>query len=159
MLDSLYENIGRKLKGFAKFYFVFETILSIISGMVLIIFNNSTFSTGFIGLIILFLGPLFSWISSWGIYGLGEAIETSQRNSDAIYEIKKELRTYYTILEKKDITQTKPNPESAEITQKTTTSTTTAASANNYQNSSHKWRCHKCGKMREQSPCEHCGAV
>lgn len=72
MLDKLYENIGGKLKSLTKCLFVIEFIGAIIIGPVCI------FSGGDLvlyGLLILMIGPLAAWVSSWVLYAFGQLVE------------------------------------------------------------------------------------
>ena len=79
-MDSMYENIGKKIKLLAKVIFILESIPSVVVGLVFLI--GSWINPGFaliigvpLSLLIMFLGPLFAWISSWLLYGFGELID------------------------------------------------------------------------------------
>ena len=68
----MFENVGEKIKTFARVIFSLELIASIISGIV--IFLNDDDLT-FIALLTVILGIIFSWFSALLIYGFGELIE------------------------------------------------------------------------------------
>ena len=72
----MYDNIGSKIKGLAKAIFVFETICAVITGIALCSSNEEELI--FIGLLIVIpLGPLVAWVSSWLLYGFGELIDNT----------------------------------------------------------------------------------
>ncbi len=74
MFDSLYNNIGGKIKGLAKFIFIFYAILSIILGLLsLLLAENNVYIV--LGLLFLICGPIISWILSWFLYAFGELVE------------------------------------------------------------------------------------
>ena len=70
MLDKLYENIGEKIKNWAKWIFIVEAISAVIGGFVLV--GNDGVA---IGLIVLLAGPVIAWISSWLLYAFGQLVE------------------------------------------------------------------------------------
>ena len=70
MLDTLYENIGEKIKNWAKWIFIIEAISAVISGFVLI--GNDD---GVTGVIVLLAGPFVAWVGSWLLYAFGQVVE------------------------------------------------------------------------------------
>lgn len=76
----MFENIGKKIKGLAKFYCWIGIIVSLITGLVFCIISASEDEVGFLipGLCLLFLGPLFSWIGSWLLYSWGDIVDNVQ---------------------------------------------------------------------------------
>ena len=74
-----YDNIGGKIKGWAKWIFAIEAIAAVISGFVLMAQDEDMI---LIGLLVVVFGPIVAWISSWLLYGYGQLIE----NSDIIAE-------------------------------------------------------------------------
>lgn len=66
----MYENIGSKIKVLTKTIFVIEAIAAVIIGFVLI--NRDL---GLLGSIVMSIGTLMAWISSFVMYGYGEIIE------------------------------------------------------------------------------------
>ena len=74
MLDNLYENIGGKIKGLAKWAFIIEAIGSIITGIVLI---SADSDLGLYGLLTIFFGPVVAFVSTWILYAFGELVENT----------------------------------------------------------------------------------
>ena len=69
MLDSLYDNIGGKIKNWAKWIFVIETISAILAFIVLL--ANELVLPGFLTLI---CGPIIAWVSTWILYAFGQLV-------------------------------------------------------------------------------------
>jgi hypothetical protein len=69
----MYKNIGKKIKGLAMWLCIFEAVISIIYGIVIIVEVGG--GGALLGLALLLLGPVISWISSWMLYGFGELID------------------------------------------------------------------------------------
>jgi len=67
----MWENIGSKLQKLAKVICWIGIILSVIGGIVMI-----TQKQAVLGIVYIILGPLFSWIGSWTMYGLGLVVES-----------------------------------------------------------------------------------
>ncbi len=84
MLDSLYENIGGKIKNWAKWIFIIEAIAAILAGFILAAEEDGAY------ILISIIGPLVAWVGSWLLYGFGELIET---NSETRYYVAKILQT------------------------------------------------------------------
>ncbi|MBQ2914119.1 MAG: zinc-ribbon domain-containing protein [Clostridia bacterium] len=68
----MFDNIGGKIKGFASFLTWVGIIVSVIVGIIYISNDNVG-----IGILIIAIGSLSSWLSSWLLYGFGELIENS----------------------------------------------------------------------------------
>ena len=88
MLDILYENIGQKLKSWAKWIFIIEAITAIISGIVLL-FVEYFF---LVGLLTIFIGPIAAWVSSWLLYAFGELVEKTCENERNTSEMLKFIK-------------------------------------------------------------------
>ena len=91
----MWDNIGGKIKGVAKFIAWFGIIFSIIIGIILFSIGGNLYYGGIfigIGLFIMIVGSLISWILSWFMYGFGELIvkttkiERNTRASNIIYD-------------------------------------------------------------------------
>ena len=82
----MYDNIGRKIKLLAKFLFGLEAAISMVSAVYYIFEGITENITGlfWLGLLILFIGPLCAWISTWLLYGFGELIESNENLSNAV---------------------------------------------------------------------------
>ena len=69
-----YENIGNKIKSLARTLFIIEAIAEIITGFALMIADEDLI---FYGFLIIVIGPIVAWVSSWLLYGFGQLIENS----------------------------------------------------------------------------------
>lgn len=68
----MYDNIGGKIKGLAKWVCIIGSIIMAISGIVCMGQGEDFIP---VGILLLILGPVLCWISSWMLYGFGELIE------------------------------------------------------------------------------------
>ncbi|MBR6563003.1 MAG: hypothetical protein IKK70_03595 [Clostridia bacterium] len=66
----MYNRISEKIKLLAKAIFLIEAVGAIITGIVI-----GSEEDWLYGILIIFLGPIVAWVSSWLIYGFGELIE------------------------------------------------------------------------------------
>jgi len=96
----MFNNIGGKIKGLAKFLCWLGIILSVIIGVIMIIAAASsrsytfdsygekiTLSTGgsiVAGILVIVFGSLASWIGSFFMYGFGELVENSKKVADRV---------------------------------------------------------------------------
>ena len=85
----MYEEIGKKIKILAKVSFVIGIIVSIILGFYIIKFGKSLNQENvvisgkslnqenvvIVGIIVIIVGIIISWISSWALYCIGESNE------------------------------------------------------------------------------------
>ena len=72
----MFNDIGKKIKGLAVALFAIEAIFSFIGGLVLMADGDDEKVA--VGFLIMVGGVLFSWISSWFLYGFGEIIDKLQ---------------------------------------------------------------------------------
>ena len=72
MLDNLYENIGGKIKNWAKWIFIVEAIGAVMAGITLIATDDDLILAG---LLTLFCGPIVAYVGSWILYAFGELVE------------------------------------------------------------------------------------
>lgn len=70
----MFNNIGGKIKALASLFTWIGIIISLVIGL-LFIFADSHGVV--IGILIIVIGSLMSWISSWLLYGFGDLIENS----------------------------------------------------------------------------------
>ena len=96
----MFNNIGHKIKGLAKFICWLGIILSVILGVILILSASTsrsfsidgyservTISAGgsiVAGILVIVFGSLFSWIGSFFMYGFGELVESSKKVADRV---------------------------------------------------------------------------
>ena len=81
-MDDLFENIGGKLKGLARFTCVMEALAAIITGICIMV--EEAFLAG---LCVIVFGPIVAWVSTWLLYAFGELVEktvNNERNSSQI---------------------------------------------------------------------------
>ena len=69
-----YENIGDKIKGLAQTTFFVEAIAAVITGIALIVTDEDLI---IYGLLVMVVGPIVAWVSSWLLFGFGQLIENS----------------------------------------------------------------------------------
>lgn len=90
----MFKNIGKKIKIFAKVICWIGIILSLLAGIIFIVAGVSgetiqakvNGTTQYIdssvlivvGIIFVILGPIFSWIGSFMVYGFGEIVDNTQ---------------------------------------------------------------------------------
>ena len=77
MFENIYDNIGGKIKGLAKSTFIVEAVAAVITGIAVLISTDIL-----LGLIILVVGPIVAWVSSWLLYGFGELIDKASDIAD-----------------------------------------------------------------------------
>ena len=83
----LYTNIGMKIKRLAIILFIVGTVLSIITGVLLLIddlmLDGSMFGgeLWWLGLLLMVFGPLVSLLCTWLLYGYGELIDKTCDNT------------------------------------------------------------------------------
>ena len=71
----MFDNIGKKIKILVTVMVIISSIVSILFGLGLVLEEKSTTSVRLVGLSIVILGPLFSWISGFMMYAFGEITE------------------------------------------------------------------------------------
>ena len=69
----MYDNIGGKIKGLAKATFIVEAIATVITGIGLMASDDYIMIP--VGLLVMVIGPVVAWVSSWSLYGFGELID------------------------------------------------------------------------------------
>ena len=69
-----YDNIGGKIKSCAVWIFTVEAILAIIGGFMILLSDEDMILAG---ILVIVLGPIAAWISSWFLYGFGQLVENS----------------------------------------------------------------------------------
>ena len=84
--SGMFGNIGGKIKAAATVFCWIGIIVCVVAGIVLI--SNDSPKTG---LLILFGGPLASWLSSLAMYGFGELIDEAKKNNALLKEIRDSL--------------------------------------------------------------------
>ncbi|HBJ18741.1 MAG TPA: hypothetical protein DDY70_03210 [Clostridiales bacterium] len=101
----MYCNIGKKIKGLAVFFCVIGIIAQIILGIVCILVGNGLLSalansypalrqitSGTVtagGIVVMVIGSIITWISTWLLYGYGELIDKVCDIEDGMYYMKR----------------------------------------------------------------------
>jgi hypothetical protein len=78
-LDGMYIDIGKKIKGWAKWIFIVGAFASVI-GAVGMLFAAEDGWVIITALLTLVLGPMLAWVSSWILYAFGELVEKTSAN-------------------------------------------------------------------------------
>lgn len=89
--DGLYANIGKKIKGWAKWTFIVEAIAAVITALSLLVSAEEA-ETALIAIAVLIFGPLVAWVSSWLLYGFGELVDKTSANEENTRAILKLLQ-------------------------------------------------------------------
>lgn len=87
MLDNLYENIGGKIKNWAKWIFIVEAIGSVITAIALPIASGDPDDFILISLLIAIVGPIVAYVGSWILYAFGELVEKTCNNENNTRQI------------------------------------------------------------------------
>ena len=149
----MFDNIGRKIKTLASVLAWIGIVLSIIYGLILLADGKD--DNVVVGVIIIVVGSLCSWLSSFVLYGFGQLIENSDilvdQNGILISQGKKQVATPATT----DTTQKQtdaPLPVKSSPLPQTDTSNSTVK---------HRVRCTTCGNMVncDENFCRTCGAA
>lgn len=88
-LDSLYTDIGKKIKRWAKWLFIIGAAAAVISG-ISVLFAAENGGEVVTALLTLVLGPVVAWVSSWLLYAFGELVDktaANERNTQNILKI------------------------------------------------------------------------
>ena len=88
----MYNNIGNKIKTLAKFICIFIAAIWIIIGFSLILGRGSSPFIRLIGLLTIVIGPLFSWIGSFLLFGYGELINKNTEMNENIKLLVKKIK-------------------------------------------------------------------
>ena len=70
----MYDNIGEKVKGLAKAIFAVEAIAAVITGFSLMTGGKYWI---LVGLLVMILGSIIAWVSSWLLYAFGQRVQNS----------------------------------------------------------------------------------
>lgn len=87
----MFNNIGGKIQALAKIICWIGIILSVVLGIFFCMIDNYTLGPMekgvqiFIGILIMGIGSVFSWVGSFLLYGFGRLVE----NSDSLVYLKK----------------------------------------------------------------------
>ena len=89
----MFDNIGEKIQGLAKFICWAGIIISLISGIWMISNATNSWHTDeeliVAGIAVIVFGSLLSWVSSFALYGFGRLVENSEHLPSIATELKK----------------------------------------------------------------------
>lgn len=94
----MFDNIGKKIKGLAKFFFALGVIVTVIAGISNIALGADSWEGEYliaIGIIYIVLGPIIAWAASFVLYGFGELIDKTcdiERNTRALRSAEAQLK-------------------------------------------------------------------
>lgn len=94
----MFSNIGRKIKGLAKFLFWATVAIAIFLGIGTIIFrvgniyadSSERISAVIMGVVIILGGIILAWLQNFLLYGYGELIDSNQKILKILEEKNKE---------------------------------------------------------------------
>ena len=132
----MFEDIGGKMKTVAVIMFILGCIASVIGAFTLEWF-------------VIIIGPLFSWLGSIGLYGMGELIDETTRNCRVNNEILEILRK-----------QKRENEKATQSSDKKPAVVSNVSSNLHHTASAGEtWRCEKCGTVNDSASlyCKDCG--
>jgi len=72
----MYDNVGAKIKGLAKYVAWIFICISILIGFILVALGEDV---AFVGVLVMVVGPVLAWLSSLGLYGFGQLIENTDK--------------------------------------------------------------------------------
>ncbi len=81
----MFKNIGKKIKGLASGICIAGISISVIVGIIIMSFSEYDDGMLLLGIIIMALGSLISWISSFCLYGYGELIDKTSEIARKLY--------------------------------------------------------------------------
>ena len=150
----MFENSGSKIKVLALICFWISLVGSVIAGLALI---------DSIGIIIILLGILSSWLSTIVLYGMGEGIENSEI---ILSEIEKERREINKLREDIETLLRRTSKKTTAVPEKPETGCNEELERpgkklslnldDSDSSETHFWRCIKCGKKINTLPCPYC---
>ncbi len=86
----MYNNIGGKIKSLALIVCWLGILVSVIGGVTLMGMRDTPI---LVGLIVVVLGSVFSWLGSLTTYGLGQLIENSDKLVETLEEVNDNIMT------------------------------------------------------------------
>ncbi len=91
----MFNHIGAKIKGFAKFLFWLSAIVGILVGLGIMIAGaiGADYAAEkvlfiFVGILVIMCSFLFAWIQNFVLYGYGELIDSNQKILEILEEQK-----------------------------------------------------------------------
>lgn len=76
-MDGLYTDIEKKIKALAMTAAIIGCLAAVVGGIWIISIDEDM---AIVGILVMIVGAVLSWVSSWLVYGFGELIEETRRN-------------------------------------------------------------------------------
>lgn len=77
----MYDKVGKQMKTAASIISVIGMILSCVYGLFMLQ------ASGFVGIVTIFIGCLFSWMAMIPLYAIGAIVESAQESQETLNEI------------------------------------------------------------------------
>lgn len=112
----MFENIGGKIKGLAKFICWVGIVICVIAGIIMFVQAGEAYSSAertvlvITGLAIIIVGSLMSWIGSFLLYGFGELVESTSIIRKNLSEISTSVNRSSFLAETQDHSSEKDKP-------------------------------------------------
>ena len=87
----MFDNIGGKIKALATFITVIGILVSIISGIIIMMLHSDLM---LIAVLMMIVGSLLSWLSSFLLYGFGELIYRTTATEEKVQKLSVSLQVY-----------------------------------------------------------------
>ena len=85
-MEFLYGNIGRKIMGLAIVSAILGAVVTFVLGIVMAVNSNGGVML-LLGIFMVVVGPICSWVGSWILYGFGKLVDNSQATRTNVYRI------------------------------------------------------------------------
>lgn len=149
----MWKDIGKKVKGLAKFICIGGIVISVLSAVLTWMAGSASdkLNTFFPGLLTLVVGSLLSWIGSWVTYAIGEACDRASEITvlnERVHELTSEVLKL-----KRTITESQPDSRAKLPEKKPEQETVEEAPP------AREWKCSECGEMNpgDERACKKCG--
>ncbi len=132
--NIMFENVGEKIRNYAKGLFIVQLIIYIIGGIVMLAVSDGEGGLIIGGIALLALGWAIAWLDSVFIYGFGELIVKAteiERNTRGV-GIHSDEKISKPVIESENVN--KEVPKKIE----------------------HRWKCVDCGNLISKTPCPFC---
>ena len=134
----MFTNIGKKIKVLAIVITVIGILMYLVVGVLIIAESRGRDGQVFVGIAIMIIGSLMSWLSSFILYGFGQLVD----NTDILVQLGR--------------SDSMPGNNVAPINYNDVSSNYNPAPN---ANSTHQWRCNNCGNMINEEVCPYCSNI
>lgn len=153
----MFDNIGDKIKKLAKVETVIGIGISIIMGFLLLV--NGSIHSIFTGILVMILGVLISWVSSFALYGFGELIEKVSQMDRCMRELREEKKSQ-SVQGQVFVQRWVEQPAQAHEDKAAEKRNETYVETPKYEELK-DWRCYYCKTLndKESKKCKYCGQM